>query len=66
MNGITVESIMAQVHLLPPRDRLILLEKLATMIRMDFAPVEDWHTFLESTYGALSDDPIERMPQPKP
>jgi hypothetical protein len=26
-------------------------------------PAAEWHTFIQQTYGALSDDPIERPAQ---
>ena len=64
MSDSTFQALFEQVQQLTPAERLRMMELLAVSLQSDFTRQADWHAALKATYGILSDDPIERPPQP--
>ncbi len=63
------DEIASQVDRLSMQDKLRLMERLTVTIRHEIeaggsaAAPSDWNKSLQSTYGILADDPIQRWPQ---
>jgi hypothetical protein len=64
MSDTAFEALFDQVQRLPLSQRLRMMELLAASLQNDVLRRADWHDALRATYGILTDDPIERPPQP--
>lgn len=63
MSDLEFEALFDQIQKLTTAERLRMMELLTATLQADFARQADWHTALQSTYGILADDPIERPPE---
>ena len=61
----TLETVISQAHQLSPSDKLRLMAWLTQSLQAVVAQTsdEDWHQFIQRTYGSLADDPIQRWPE---
>jgi hypothetical protein len=57
-------DLLAQINKLSPDERLRMISLLAMSLQPEFIDKTDWHARLLTSYGILTDDPIERPPQP--
>ena len=61
----TLEQLFEAVERLPVAEKWQLIRHLLDDLEeaKTGTPQEDWASFVDRMYGALADDPIERLPQ---
>ena len=61
----TLQSLLDEVERLPTTEKWQLVRHLLDDLEAEkrAASQEDWGSFVNRMYGALADDPIERLPQ---